>query len=64
VNKVILIVIGLLIFNSCKKEPKELIENQIIEEEKPKIIEEFGYVLNNYKVIKDTIKNGESFGEI
>ena len=63
-NKVILIVIGLLIFNSCKKEPKELIENQIIEEEKPKIIEEFGYVLNNYKVIKDTIKNGESFGEI
>jgi len=31
---------------------------------KPKIIHEFGYTLNNYKVIKDTIKKGESFGII
>ena len=30
----------------------------------PKIITEFGYTLNNYKVIKDTIKKGESFGII
>jgi len=34
---------------------------EIIEEEKPIIIEEFGYILNNYKVFKDTIKRGESF---
>ena len=63
-NKILLIVIGLLIFNSCRKEPEKLTENQIVEEEKPKIIEEFGYVLSNYTVIKDTIKSGESFGEI
>ena len=31
---------------------------------KPLIIEEFGYILNNYKVIKDTIRSGENFGEI
>ncbi|MBT5289212.1 MAG: peptidoglycan DD-metalloendopeptidase family protein [Flavobacterium sp.] len=30
----------------------------------PKIIHEFGYTLNDYKVIKDTIKKGESFGII
>ena len=30
----------------------------------PQIIKEYGYVLNDYKVIKDTIKSGESFGVI
>jgi len=30
----------------------------------PKIQYEYGYRLNDYKVIKDTIKNGESFGII
>jgi len=30
----------------------------------PKIITEFGFTLNDYKVIKDTIKKGESFGII
>jgi len=64
VNKIALVFIGLLIFSSCKKDSSKIIETAIIEEVKPKIIEEFGYVLNNYKVIKDTIMNGESFGEI
>jgi len=64
VNKIVLIVVGLLIFNSCKKKADEITEVQIIEEEKPIIIEEFGYILNNYTVFRDTIKNGESFGEI
>ena len=63
-KKIFIIVIGFLILQSCKKEVNEITETQIIEEEKPKIIEEFGYILNNYKVIRDTIKSGESFGEI
>lgn len=63
-SKIVLIVVGLLIFNSCKKKTDEVTEVQIIEEEKPIIIEEFGYILNNYTVFRDTIKNGESFGEI
>lgn len=51
---------------SCKKEkPEQIIKEEVIEEiEQPKIIEEFGFILNDYKVIKDTIKNGETFGEI
>jgi len=64
VKKFILIAIGLIIFHSCKKEPEEITKVIVTEVEKPKIIEEFGYILNNYKVIKDTIKKGESFGEI
>ena len=30
----------------------------------PKIISEYGFILNNYKVINDTIKKGENFSEI
>jgi murein DD-endopeptidase MepM/ murein hydrolase activator NlpD len=46
---------------SCKTkeiEPEEKIEKT------PAIIKEYGYIINNYKVIKDTIKSGESFGII
>ncbi len=63
-KKILIILLGILIFQSCKKEVAEPeIQTEIIET-KPKIIEEFGYILNNYIVIKDTIKSGESFGEI
>jgi len=64
VNKIVLILVGLLIFHSCKKEAIDITEVKIVEEEKPIIIEEFGYILNDYKVFRDTIKRGESFGEI
>ena len=64
-KNLLVILLGLLVLQSCKKDTAALTE--VIEEEveiKPVIIEEFGYVLNNYKVIKDTIRSGESFGEI
>jgi len=67
VKKFIIIILGLLVLQSCKKgdaENNESGEQAEIIEEKPKIIEEFGFILNNYKVIKDTIRSGESFGEI
>ncbi|MEC9161020.1 MAG: M23 family peptidase, partial [Bacteroidota bacterium] len=38
--------------------------NLINIEKKEKIIKEFGYVLNDYNVKRDTIKNGDSFGQI
>ncbi|MDD3722832.1 MAG: M23 family metallopeptidase [Lutibacter sp.] len=44
---------------ACKDEKPE--KPQIIPE---KIIYEFGYRLNDYKVINDTLKSGENFGEI
>ena len=33
-------------------------------EKKEKIVKEFGYVLNDYTVKRDTIKSGDSFGQI
>mgnify|MGYP001987332982 FL=1 len=47
-------------FSSCKKEIKKPIVK--IEEPKPEI--RFGYKIDDYKVIQDTIKKGESFGVI
>ena len=59
-----IIFIGLFLFVSCGSKGKKEEIAEVVEVEKPRIIEEFGYVLNNYKVIKDTIQSGESFGEI
>ena len=63
-KQTILLFLGLIIFYSCQNPKKEELSEEIIEEEKPIIIEEFGYIMNDYKVIKDTIQKGESFGEI
>lgn len=56
--------LGILLMASCGSEAEKEQIAEVTEEVKPKIIEEFGYVLNDYKVIKDTIQKGESFGEI
>lgn len=64
VKKTILLFLGLILFYSCQKEVKEAPELEELEEEQPEIIEEFGFVLNDYIVVKDTIQKGESFGEI
>lgn len=63
-KRILIISLCLLILQSCKKEPVELKEAPKEIEIKPKEIIEFGYILNNYKVIKDTIRSGESFGQI
>jgi len=44
----------------CKKDPKAE-SPKIIQE---KIIKQFGYTLNNYHVVKDTVESGDSFGTI
>ena len=65
-KNILVILLGLVILQSCKKNTADLAEviEKEIEVEPVMIIEEFGYILNNYKVIKDTIKSGESFGSI
>ena len=51
-----------LILISCKGTPPEVIEP--IQLQPPTPIYEFGYNLDDYIVIRDTIKKGESFGVI
>ncbi|RLD82479.1 MAG: M23 family peptidase, partial [Bacteroidetes bacterium] len=66
IKKIILLSLLFVLSFSCKKEKPEVVPvvDEVEEIEGPKIIEEFGYILNDYKVIRDTIKNGETFGEI
>ena len=49
-----------LAFSSCKKEIKKTVIK--IEEPKPEI--RYGFKIDDYNVIQDTIKSGESFGAI
>jgi murein DD-endopeptidase MepM/ murein hydrolase activator NlpD len=59
--KNILFILSVILFlSSCKEDKAE----EIIPIEIPKDVYEFGYKLNDYKVINDTIQKGESFGVI
>ena len=59
-NKVLCMFLGLnFLFTSCKKEIPEI--PVIIKE---KIVKQFGYTLNDFHVLKDTVVSGDSFGSI
>ena len=49
----------LILVVSCTDEPKE--ETIEITPE-PKLLKEYGYILNDYEVIRDTIRPGDTFG--
>lgn len=53
----------LVVVISCKEEKKiaQVTEEKVIEDP---VIERYGFVFNDFKVVEDTIKKGESFGEI
>jgi len=59
----LLLLFSILLFscNSDKPEEQKTIKEEIIV---PKIINKFGYIFNDYKVVEDTIKKDENFGEI
>jgi len=57
--------LGLIMFTSCKEDVKANdlpIQDLVVKKEIEKF--EFGFKLNDFIVVKDTIKNGDSFGEI
>ena len=48
---------------SCKKdEQKRIVETKVIEKPKPILL--YGFNIDNYNVVHDTIKKGDSFGLI
>ncbi len=67
--KLLLLTTILLFLSACKQkkevEVKEIV-NQIVEEVVPEPVEinEFGFNLDNFLVVRDTIKPGDSFGQI
>lgn len=51
---------ALTLLTNCKEKTKE---EQIVEQPEP-IVEAYGYILNNFNVIRDTIRSGDTFGGI
>ncbi|MGG8496073.1 peptidoglycan DD-metalloendopeptidase family protein [Tenacibaculum sp. TC6] len=63
-KKITYLLLLISIILSCKKEDKkELEEIKVIEKPKPPVLL-YGYNLDYYNVVNDTIRNGESFGVI
>lgn len=60
-KKILLTFCGAILLFSCKKETKEVV---VIPPKEPVLIQNYGFTYNQFKVINDTIRNGESFGEI
>ena len=59
-NRIYLFLVSILIINACNKAPK----NNAPVIKKEKIVKQFGFTLNNYHVLKDTVRSGDSFGTI
>lgn len=59
-NRFIPLLLVILLF-SCNNDTQNSLENAT---EKVKIIREYGFILNNFHVIKDSIKSGENFGSL
>lgn len=58
-----LLLLGLSL-TACKqeKETPKITKAEVIEQ--PPVLEEYGFVLNDYEVVRDTIRNGDFFGSI
>ena len=62
-KKLLILITILIVGISCSPEKKDPIK-KIATIPKPKIVYQYGFRLNDYIVINDTIKKGESFGVI
>ncbi|TYP77055.1 peptidoglycan DD-metalloendopeptidase family protein [Aquimarina intermedia] len=67
-KKFIYILLAIAVFYSCKKENEKAkvapAAVKVKKELPPPVVKEFGYALNDYQVIRDTIRRGDSFGGI
>lgn len=60
------VLLAMVVLISCQKKQKEaqVEESKVNEPVKLPVVKEYGYNLNNFKVVKDTIRPGDSFGAI
>lgn len=55
----------MVVLTACNnREEKPEIADRIPEVKAPPVVEEYGFVLNDYEVVRDTIRSGDSFGLI
>lgn len=58
-----LLLLGLSL-SACNQEKENKDISEVIVVEEPVLREEYGFVLNDYEVVRDTIRSGDSFGGI
>ncbi|WP_196894986.1 M23 family metallopeptidase [Aureivirga marina] len=63
-KKIALILITVFTIFSCNQKREKVEVLPVKKEEIKQPIIEFGYNLDNYHIVKDTVRNGDSFGEI
>ena len=51
-------------FISCRNEGEKIAQTDFAQKKQPKIIKQYGFVLNDFIVVRDTVKPGDSFGQI
>ncbi|MCM8569500.1 peptidoglycan DD-metalloendopeptidase family protein [Gramella jeungdoensis] len=63
-KKLGLLLMMMLVFIACNDDEKDQAVKEVKEKKLPPVEKEYGFVLNNYEVVKDTIKSGDFFGAI
>ncbi len=58
------IMVSLVLLTACDAAKDDILDEEVYEEVTPAIIEEYGYILNDFEVIRDTIRPGDTFGGI
>ncbi|QTE24176.1 peptidoglycan DD-metalloendopeptidase family protein [Polaribacter cellanae] len=62
-KKALHLLLFIIVFSACSNAEKKPVPTPV-KPVKPKPVYRYGYKINDYKVIQDTIKSGESFGYI
>lgn len=57
-----LLALAIVLFAACEKPNKEIAKAEFVEAEP--LVLQYGYVLNDYNVVRDTIRPGDTFGDI
>lgn len=62
-KKFILAALPFVFFTSCEtKQNEKLLAEHVVEA--PLVVTQYGYVLDDYEVVRDTIRSGDTFGDI
>ncbi len=60
--KIIPLILLIILLFACEEKEKKVVTKEIVPEEP--IVKEFGFTLNDYIVVRDTISTGDTFGRL